>query len=127
MNWKGAIRAGVAVLLAFAASANIARSSDAESLRQTHELTAVDVDTWLDGYLPYALAQADTRPDSSRQTSDHIRRPRPGSYVRRCAEAATTQAGIRAWPRPFGISGELGPGRAAVSPQFGAGSKRWRL
>lgn len=47
------------MLLALAASAGTAQSSDTESLRQTHELTAADVDTWLDGYLPHALAQAD--------------------------------------------------------------------
>jgi CubicO group peptidase (beta-lactamase class C family) len=50
---------GVAALLALVASAGTAGSPDAESLRQTHELTAADADAWLDGYLPYVLAQAD--------------------------------------------------------------------
>jgi len=59
MNRKPATRVGAAALLALVASAGTAGSPDAESLRQTHELTAADADAWLDGYLPYALAQAD--------------------------------------------------------------------
>ncbi|HTC38625.1 MAG TPA: serine hydrolase, partial [Steroidobacteraceae bacterium] len=49
----------MAALLGLVASAGTAGTPDAESLRQSHELTAADVDTWLDGYLPHALAQAD--------------------------------------------------------------------
>ena len=52
-----AIRAGAAALLAFVASACLALSTESPDLR--HELTRVDVDAWLDGYLPYVLAQAD--------------------------------------------------------------------
>ena len=59
MKRKPATRVGVAALLALVASAGTAGSPDAESLRQTHELTAADADAWLDGYLPYVLAQAD--------------------------------------------------------------------
>ena len=59
MKRKLATRVGAAALLALVASAAAADTSDAESLRKTHELTAADVDTWLDGYLPHALAQAD--------------------------------------------------------------------
>ena len=59
MKRKSATRVGVAALLALVASAGTAGSPDAESLRQTHELTAADADAWLDGYLPYVLAQAD--------------------------------------------------------------------
>ena len=50
---------GVAALLAFVAPAVMAASADAVSPSPTHELTAADVDAWLDGYLPLALAQAD--------------------------------------------------------------------
>ena len=58
MTRKLAMAVGAAVLLAFAAPAAVATSS-AESPGPTHELSAADVDAWLDGYLPYALAQAD--------------------------------------------------------------------
>ena len=59
MQRKLATRIGVAALLGLVASAGTAGTPDAESLRQSHELTAADVDAWLDGYLPHALAQAD--------------------------------------------------------------------
>ena len=48
-----------AALLALLASAGRAGSTEAESPGPTHELSAPDVDAWLDGYLPFALAQAD--------------------------------------------------------------------
>jgi CubicO group peptidase (beta-lactamase class C family) len=54
-----AMRVGAAALLALVASVGTVGSAGAESLRLSHELTALDVDTWLDGYLPYALARAD--------------------------------------------------------------------
>jgi CubicO group peptidase (beta-lactamase class C family) len=56
---KPAIGVGVAMLLAFAAPAVMAASADRESPGVTHELSAADVDAWLDGYLPFVLAQAD--------------------------------------------------------------------
>lgn len=69
MSTKLAMAAGVAALLAFTALAAMAGCADAESPGlthelstpplTTHELTAADVDAWLDGYLPFALAQAD--------------------------------------------------------------------
>src|ERR1700735_2898581 len=59
MKRKPATRVGVAALLALVASAGTAGSPDAESLRQTHELTAADADAWLDGYPPYVRAKAD--------------------------------------------------------------------
>src|SRR5580704_2706403 len=59
MQRKLATRIGVAALLGLVASAGTAGTPDAESLRQSHELTAADADAWLDGYLPYVLAQAD--------------------------------------------------------------------
>ena len=49
---------GMAVLLTLAAPAVMAAST-ADSREVAHELTAADVDAWLDGYLPVALAQAD--------------------------------------------------------------------
>ena len=49
---------GVAMLLALAAPAVMAGST-ADSPVVTHELSAADVDAWLDGYLPFALAQGD--------------------------------------------------------------------
>jgi CubicO group peptidase (beta-lactamase class C family) len=59
MKRKPATRVGVAALLALVASAGTAGSPDAESLRQTHELTAADADAWLDGFMPYALQRGD--------------------------------------------------------------------
>ena len=59
MNRAHLARSGAALLLALAASAGMALSAAAESAGVTHELTAGDVDAWLDGYLPFALAQAD--------------------------------------------------------------------
>jgi CubicO group peptidase (beta-lactamase class C family) len=53
------MRVGAAALLACAATAGVAGSTDAQSPRPKHELTSVDVDAWLDGYLPYVLAQGD--------------------------------------------------------------------
>ncbi len=50
---------GMAVLLTLAAPAVMAASTAADSREVAHELTAADVDAWLDGYLPLALAQAD--------------------------------------------------------------------
>jgi CubicO group peptidase (beta-lactamase class C family) len=62
-------RVGAAVLLTFgaaacaaaagASAADTALNAHAESSGPQHELTAVDVDAWLDGYMPYAMAQAD--------------------------------------------------------------------
>ncbi len=54
-----AIKTGASVLLAFVTAASMALSTDPESPGLRHDLTRVDVDAWLDGYLPYALAQAD--------------------------------------------------------------------
>ena len=62
MNRTLAIGSGVAALLAFVSSASTVGSS--ESLGLTHELTAVDVAAWLDGYLPDALAQSSSVDDS---------------------------------------------------------------
>lgn len=59
MIWTLATRVGVAALLSLVASAGMAGSSGADLPGITHELTAADADTWLDGYLPYALARAD--------------------------------------------------------------------
>ena len=59
MSWTLARRLGAAMLLAFATAASMAGGTEAESLSLKHELTAADVDAWLDGYLPYALAQGD--------------------------------------------------------------------
>ncbi len=50
---------GAAALLVLAAPAVMAASIDTESPVLTHELTAADADAWLDGYLPFALEQAD--------------------------------------------------------------------
>ncbi len=50
---------GTAALLAFVTAAGMAGSTEAEPPGHTHELTASDVDAWLDGYLPYALAKGD--------------------------------------------------------------------
>ncbi len=58
MTRKLAMAGGVAMLLALAAPAVMAGST-ADSPVVTHELSAADVDAWLDGYLPFALAQAD--------------------------------------------------------------------
>ena len=54
-----AIGVGAAVLLAFAARALMAASIETEAPVVTHELSATDIDAWLDGYLPFALAQGD--------------------------------------------------------------------
>jgi hypothetical protein len=53
------MRAGAVALLAFVAAADMARSSDVELSGPRPDLTTADVDARLDGYLPYALAQAD--------------------------------------------------------------------
>jgi CubicO group peptidase (beta-lactamase class C family) len=50
-------RVGAALLLACAATAGMADDGQSSGLK--HDLTSVDVDAWLDGYLPYALAQGD--------------------------------------------------------------------
>jgi CubicO group peptidase (beta-lactamase class C family) len=54
-----AMRVGAAALLAWVTTASMAVGTDAASPDPKHELTAADVDAWLDGYLPYALAQGD--------------------------------------------------------------------
>ncbi len=53
------MRVGAAALLALATAASMAGGIDAELPGGKHQLTAPDVDAWLDGYLPYALAQGD--------------------------------------------------------------------
>jgi CubicO group peptidase (beta-lactamase class C family) len=59
MIWTVAIRAGAVALLTFVAVAGMALGADSQAPRLQHDLTAADVDAWLDGYLPYVLAQAD--------------------------------------------------------------------
>ena len=53
------MRLGTAVLLAFVTTAVMAGATNAAAPGPGHELTAGDVDAWLDGYMPYALAQGD--------------------------------------------------------------------
>jgi CubicO group peptidase (beta-lactamase class C family) len=59
MHRKPAIGVALTLLLAGAAPAVLAGAPDAQSPGLTHDLTAADADAWLDGYLPFALAQAD--------------------------------------------------------------------